>query len=135
MMRTTHRRPAPGARERSFGLTFAAVALLVAAWMVYRGRMAPAAAAAGISIALLGLALLRPLWLKLPSDLWWLVAEALGWVNQRILLLVMFFFVLAPFGAVRRLMGADPLRRRRGTASWVPYPPRYRDPNHYERLF
>ena len=134
-MRTTNRRAAPGARERSFGLTFAGVALLTAAWMLWRSRMGPAAAAAGISIVLLGLALLRPRWLKLPSDLWWLVAEALGWVNQRVLLLVMFYFVLAPFGAIRRLFAADPLRRRRGSASWMPYPSRYRDPNHYERLF
>ena len=131
----TGRAAAPGVRERSFGLTFAAVALLLALWLAWRGRVEAGAVAGSVAVALLLLALARPLWLKLPSDLWWLLAHALGWVNSRVLLLVMFFVVLAPVGLLRRLFGADPLRRRRGSTSWVPYPSRYRDPNHYERLF
>ena len=129
------RTPAPGVRERSFGLTFTAVGLLLGAWLFWRGRGEAAALAGSLAVGLLAVTLTRPLWLALPSQAWFVLAHALGWFNSRVLLLVMFFIVLAPVGAVRRLFGADPLRRRRGSASWLPYPPRYRDRKHYERLF
>ena len=35
-----------------------------------------------------------------------------------------------------RLIGKDPLaRRRRSWRGWLPYPDRYRDPRHFERMF
>jgi len=44
---------------------------------------------------------------------WTLLAHALGWVNTRILLALVFFVVLAPVALVMRLFGKDPLERRR----------------------
>ena len=44
---------------------------------------------------------------------WSLLAHALGWVNTRILLALVFFVVLAPVALVMRAFGKDPLERRR----------------------
>jgi len=63
------------------------------------------------------------------------LAHVLGWVNSRVLLTALFFLVLTPMGLVLRLAGRDPLRlRRREGSGWSPYPPRFRDPKHYERM-
>lgn len=129
------RRPAAHLRTRSFGVTFSAIAALIAAWFVWRGAAVGAGAAAATAITLLVVTFSRLHWLTVPSDLWWRFSKALGWVNVRILLGILFFVILAPVGTIRRLAGRDPLRRRRGSAAWVPYPPRYRDPKHFERQF
>ena len=41
-----------------------------------------------------------------------------------------------PVSVIWRLLGKDPLERRRGQSTgWSPYPARYRDPRHYERMY
>ena len=80
--------------------------------------------------------LLAPTLLKRPSDAWWVFAMALGWVNARVLLSVLFFVILSPIGLVWRLTGRDPLRRRRASyPGWTPYPERLRRREHFERMF
>jgi len=37
---------------------------------------------------------------------------ALGWLNSRILLGLMYFLVFAPMGVLMRLLGKDPMKRR-----------------------
>jgi Na+/melibiose symporter-like transporter len=44
---------------------------------------------------------------------WSMLAHALGWVNTRILLAFVFFVVLAPIALFMRIIGKDPLERRR----------------------
>ena len=63
---------------------------------------------------------------------WSLLAAALGWVNTRILLAVVFFVVLAPTALVLRALGKDPLERRRdrGRATYW----RTREPPEPDRL-
>ena len=78
----------------------------------------------------------RPRWLTVPSGIWWMLASALGWLNARILLSLVFFLLLTPLRLVWRIRGYDPLDRRRRTfAGWSEYPKRYRDPAHFERMF
>jgi hypothetical protein len=43
---------------------------------------------------------------------WMKFAEALGWVNTRIILFVVFFLLFFPIGLVLRLCGHDAMRRR-----------------------
>ncbi len=60
----------------------------------------------------------------------------LGYVNARVLLTVLFSIVLVPISFVWRLTGRDPLgRSRRQFDGWTPYPARYRDRTHFERMF
>ncbi len=44
---------------------------------------------------------------------WSLLASALGFINTRILLAFVFFVVLAPIALFMRVIGKDPLERRR----------------------
>jgi len=79
---------------------------------------------------------LKPIALKPLSDVWWKLAGALGWFNSRLLLTILFAIVLAPLGLFLRATGKDPLaRRRRSWQGWAPYPSRYRDAKHFERMF
>jgi hypothetical protein len=129
-----HRGPANP--ERSFGISVGGVLLLLAAYNAWRGSMTTAQVLAGVGAVLLTGGYLRPQWLKWPSAAWWKLALVLGYINARVLLAVIFAAVMVPIGLVWRLIGRDPLARRRASWSgWSPHPPRYRDPKHYERMY
>ena len=55
---------------------------------------------------------LHPRSLRGPFSLWMLVAKGLAWVNNRIILAIVFFGLLWPLGAALRILGRDPLARR-----------------------
>ena len=65
------------------------------------------------------------------------LAEGLSFVMTRVVLGIVFFLVVTPIGAIKRLTGWDPLRRRSRPAPsyWGAYPERQRDPRHYEKMF
>jgi len=122
--------------ERSFGISVGAVLLLITAALVWRGRIRTAEVMGPIGAVLLALGYLRPSLLRYPSALWWKFAMALGHVNARIILSVAFFLVLTPLSIVWRLIGKDPLERRRGHwPGWSPYPARYQDRDHFTRMY
>lgn len=122
--------------ERSFGVSVGLVLCLIGGFLAWRGRSFPAGVAGVIGTALIVLAVARPPLLKWPSVVWWRFSRALGYVNARLLLILMFAVVLAPVGFLWRLIGKDPLARRREEwTGWSAYPVRYRDPKHYERMF
>lgn len=126
----------PSNPERSFGVSVGGVLCLIALALVWRGRVARAEMVGGVGAVLLVLGLARPSLLKWPSAAWWRFAKALGYVNARILLTVLFGLVLTPLGLVWRVTGTDPLSRRRERWSgWSAYPARYRDRKHYERMY
>ena len=130
------RRPGGANRERSFGVSVGGVLCGIALLLAWRGRMARAEVLGAVGAVLVLLGLLRPSLLRYPSDAWWKLASVLGWVNARVLLSLAFFLVLTPMGVVGRLTGRDPLaRRRRSWRGWLPYPDRYRDPRHFDRMF
>ena len=123
-------------RERSFGLSVGSILCAIAALLAWRGRVARAEWLAGIGGLLVVLGLLKPAFLKRPSELWWRFSRALGWVNARVLLTILFVAVLVPVGLLWRVVGKDPLARRREKwPGWSPHPARYRDPKHYSRMF
>jgi hypothetical protein len=127
---------APPNPERSFGTTVGGVLCLIAAALVWRGRPLRAEWVGGIGVVLVTLAFLRPSLLKWPSAAWWRLAKALGYVNARILLSVLFGLVLIPLGLLWRIRNKDPLARKRAQWNgWSAYPDRYRDRKHYERMY
>jgi hypothetical protein len=127
---------APKNPERSFGISVGAVLCVIALALVWRGRPQRAEWVGGIGAVLLALGLVRPSLLKWPSAGWWRFAKALGYVNARILLTLLFGLVLTPLGLLWRMTGKDPLLRRRARWSgWSAYPPRYRSRKHYERMY
>jgi hypothetical protein len=129
-------RAAPRNPERSFGLSVGFVLCAIAVLLWWRGRitLAEVTGTAGAILVLAGW--IAPAFLKYPSAIWWRVARALGYVNARVLLMVLFALVLVPLSLVWRLTGQDPLARRRDAwPGWSRYPSRYRDPKHYERMY
>lgn len=126
----------PDFKERSFGISVGTVLLFIAAFLLWRGRVPTAEILGGIGAVLLILGLTRPMLLKYPSAAWWAMAGVLGYVNARVILTVAFLLVLTPIGVIWRLIGRDPLTRKRANfAGWSPYPPRYRDRNHFNRMY
>ena len=122
--------------ERSFGVSVGIVLMLIAAFLAWRGRMNPAMITGGVGALLLLLGLTAPKLLKWPSAAWWKLAMALGYVNARGILTIAFVLVLTPIGLIWRLIGRDPLGRRRDSwPGWVPYPERYSDRSHFTRMY
>ena len=129
---TAHRTPT----ERSFGLSIGAVCLGAAAWSWWRGRFSIALALTVVGALLVGGGLLAPSVLRVPNQMWWRFAQALGWINTRIILTLFFFLVLTPVGVFMRLCGRNPLTRRaQAGTNWSAYVTRRHDPRHYDHLF
>jgi hypothetical protein len=122
--------------ERSFGISVGTVMVLIAAYLVWRGRLLPAEiiGVTGALLVILGLTL--PQLLKWPSAIWWKFALVLGYINARVILTLIFAIVLLPIAVIWRLIGRDPLARKRTSWSgWTPHPARYRARAHYERMY
>ena len=121
--------------ERSFGRGVGGVSVGAAALLWWRGHPAISLVLLVVGTLLVGFALVAPGILRLPNRLWWRFAQALGWVNARVILTVFFAVVLTPIGVAMRLLGHNSLRPPHPGTSWSPYPARRRDPKHYEHLF
>ena len=109
---------------------------VIAAILWWRGRVGRAEVVGAIGAFLLIAGIVHAPLLKYPSAAWWRFSRALGHVNARILLTILFSLVLVPISLVWRLTGKDPLARRRDKwPGWSAYPARYRNRHHYERMF
>lgn len=126
-----HRPPS----ERSFGVTVGLACIAVGALFSWRGHGSAATVFVTIGAVLLVAGLMAPLTLRVPNRLWWRFAQALAWINARVILTLFFLLVLTPVGLVMRLFGRNPLRPGRSDTNWSAYTPRRADPRHYERLF
>ena len=103
----------PGAREfRSFGLLLGAmIAAVFGAWPLLRSQhtaLWPWIVAAILWVA----ALLRPTALRYLHQGWTRLGFALGWVNTRIILTVLFVVAIVPLGLIMRLFGRDRMARK-----------------------
>ena len=126
----------PANPERSFGVSVGFVLCVIAAFLWWRGRIVRSEVIGGVGAFLLAAGLMYAPLLKYPSAAWWRFSRALGYVNARILLTILFSIVLVPLAMIWRLIGKDPLMRRRDRfPGWSAYPTRYRDPKHYERMY
>lgn len=105
-------------QERQFGLLFAAVFTLVAFWPLWPPRAPSFYWLAGAG-AWLVTALVYPKGLAPLYKVWMTFGHALGWVNARAILGLVFFVIVTPIGLVMRLFGKDPLRLRRSTTYWI----------------
>ena len=65
----------------------------------------------GALVLILGLS--APRLLHYPYKGWMKLGNALGWINSHIIFGLIFIFILQPIAFAMRLVGYDPLRRRR----------------------
>jgi hypothetical protein len=133
----TRRAPLTDAQARKTALVVAAVLLAVAAWNFYRGRAGVVVIFGALGALLLVVGLLVPAAARAFHKAWMRFASALGYVNSRVLLTLMYYLVITPYGLVTRLAGRDPLRRRaKGQGSyWVERKHTRQAREQFERLF
>jgi Saxitoxin biosynthesis operon protein SxtJ len=128
--------PPAAPSERAFGVTVGLVLIAMAAFTGWRGHLLRAEILGVIGALLLLAGLVVPRSLRVLAKVWSRIGHALGWVNSRVLLTLMFVLVVCPVALVSRLFGGDLLDTRRRTGSfWVAYSSRIRDPKHFDRLF
>lgn len=123
---------------RKFGLVMAGMLILfslLALWKENRTLAMILWIVAGINFLLPALFLptaLRPIYR------WWMkLAFALGWLNQRIILSVVFYGIFTPVSFIQKIIGRDPLHRKFDTSQetyWIKRDPEY-NPKHFERQF
>jgi len=95
--------------NRSFGLVFAAVFLIVALWPLWSG--APVRLwAACVAIIFAALAFVAPFLLERPNRLWHRLGVLLHHVVSPVALALAFYLAIMPTGLVMRLFGKDFLR-------------------------
>jgi uncharacterized membrane protein HdeD (DUF308 family) len=125
------------AQARKSALVVAGVLLLIAAWNFYRGRTNVVIIFASIGAALIIAGLFVPVAARAFHRGWMRLAVALGHVNSRVLLTLMYYLVFTPYGLVSRLVGRDPLRRRGagGESYWVERKRTRQGREQFERLF
>jgi len=124
-------------QARKTTLVVATVLILLAAWNIYRGRMTVVTVLGGIGIVLLVIAFFIPVAARGFHRFWMGLASILGYVNSRILLTVLYYIVLTPYGLISRVIGRDPLMRRGGTKEsyWIKRENTRQTREQFERLF
>jgi hypothetical protein len=117
----TRQQKVEGSSDRAFGLVFAAVFLVVAAWPLLNAE-APRWWSLGVAGAFALIALANPALLAGPNRLWTRLGVLLGKLVSPVALGVLFYTVLAPLGMLARLSGKDPLRLKRDRSAgsyWI----------------
>lgn len=111
--------------------------MAIAAWSAYRGRETAVWAFGSLGVALIAAGLIIPAAARAFHIVWMRLAHALGWVNSRILLALLFYLVMTPMGLMQRLAGRDALRRRgAGSESyWIPRSAPKQSKEQFEKLF
>jgi saxitoxin biosynthesis operon SxtJ-like protein len=131
----------PGASSselRRFGLTVGGIFLLLGGVSRWRGHVYPPLVFWVLGTLLVVPGLLVPTVLEPVRRGWMRFGMAIGEVNGRIILTVMFFLVIAPLGFVLRAFVRDPLDRSladRKASNWIKRASTPVDPARYEQQF
>jgi hypothetical protein len=125
------------AQARKTALLVGSVLLLIAAWNYHRGRMTIVEVFGALGALLVVAGIAVPFAARAFHVGWMKFAHALGWVNSRVLLTILFYAVFAPYGFLSRLFGRDPLQRRKtgGETYWTTRKATRQSAAQFERLF
>ena len=109
------------AQARKTALVVAVVLALFSAFSFYRHHQTRAIVFAALSLALILTGFFVPPLARAFHRAWMRLAYVLGYVNSRILLFVMFYGIVTPYGILSRLFGRDVLNRRgkRRESYWI----------------
>ena len=97
---------------RSFGFLIGGLLTGIGIWPVVFHHGEPRLWALIPAAVFVAQALLVPMSLSPVYRLWMKFGHALGWVNTRIILAILFYAVVTPMGWMMRVFGTDPMRRR-----------------------
>ncbi|SRR5258708_37755390 len=124
--------------NRSFGMTFAVVFALIAAWQGITQQAGGAITFGALSAVTLIIVVANPALLRPLNHAWMKLGVLLHAVVSPIVLGAIYFIIITPFGLAMRLGGRDALRRqldRSARSYWIrrepPGPPPDSLPNQY----
>lgn len=99
------------AQLRNFGLIVGGIFGAIGLWPTIVRGGSTRLWMVGLAVVLVLPALVAPQALRLPHRAWMALGNALGWVNTRVVLGLIFFGLITPMGLVLRLTRRDPMRR------------------------
>ena len=112
------------AEGRRFAFSVGAAFGIIAALLAWRDRPTAAAAVGIVAIALLVSGIVAPTRLGAVERAWMRLAHAISRITTPIVMGLLFYLVMTPFGLAMRLLGHRPLTRHRSAATaWVKRPP------------
>jgi len=125
------------AQARKTALIVAGAFLLLAAWNFYRHRMTVVTILGGVALGLILIGLLIPPAARAFHLGWMKFAAVLGYINSRVLLFLLFYFLITPYGWIARLFGRDTLNRRARPREsyWIPRENSRQTKEQFERSF
>lgn len=96
---------------RNFGLVVGTVFFLIVLFsLIAKNHKHPILFS--ISIFLIGGAIFNPNILEKPYILWMKLASILGWINDKIILSFIYYFIFTPISLFRSLLNKDTLNRK-----------------------
>ena len=104
-------------QERNFGLLVGGIFAAIGVWPFFVRGESIRLWAIVLGVLLIAPALLLPKSLGPIYRVWMIVGHALGWLNSRIILAVIYWGLITPMGLVMRLAGKDSMRRNYEKAS------------------
>lgn len=122
---------------RKTALLVAGVLGLIALFLWYRGRTTAPVVLGAVAAVLVIVGFLLPRFAILFHRGWMRFAYALGYVNSRILLTLVYFLIFVPYGIISTLASRDPLdlRAKDRTTYWHKRKLTRQPKERFERLF
>jgi hypothetical protein len=123
---------------RKFSIGLAVILVALAAFQVWRGHSTAAWIIGGGGWVSFLLALARPQAMKPVHSALSRVGHALGWINTRIILALIYYLLFTPAALLMKLFGRDPLKRKLEPETptyWIRKPAEERGKERYEKMY
>tara|TARA_A100001015_G_C15015534_1_gene725307 strand:+ start:1963 stop:2373 length:411 start_codon:yes stop_codon:yes gene_type:complete len=121
---------------RSFGITMGIILFFISGLLMYYDKESYQLIAI-IASTFIGIGFILPMLLKPIYFVWMIFAAVLGWVMTRVILSIVFFFIITPISFLTKLLGEDflALKKSNSESYW-----NYRDSSeelnqNYEKQF
>lgn len=121
---------------RSFGMTMAIAFLVISGLFFFRQKYVGSMCSLIVSCVFFIMGLASPVLLKSVYAIWTRFAFILGWINTRIILIILFYLIFTPIGLLMRLFRVDLLEKTsKGATYWKKKEKTVFNISNYERRF
>ena len=104
---------------RNFGITIGVILLVIGGYLFFK-ELGSYQTFLYLAIALIGLGLIIPNLLKPIYLIWMIFAVIIGWVMTRVILSLLFYFIITPIGIIAKILNKDflNLKKEYGKATY-----------------